>query len=102
MTETIRKVINNTFFVLSEKLLNRTLSFLLTIYLARFLGTADFGKLTFAMSFVSLFLVISDFGISMLSLRDISSNIKDGANYLGKISTLKAVLSLFTFFIIAS
>lgn len=102
MTETIRKVINNTFFVLSEKLLNRTLSFLLTIYLARFLGTADFGKLTFAMSFVSLFLVISDFGISMLSLRDISSNIKDGANYLGKMSTLKAVLSLFTFFIICS
>jgi len=76
------------------------LTFLLMIYLARSLGSLGFGKLTFAISFTSLFIILSDLGIATLAVREVARDKEGGPEYIGKTATLKFFLSIFTFLII--
>lgn len=77
------------------------MTFLLMIYLARSLGSLGFGKLTFAISFTSLFLILSDLGITTLAVREVARDKEGSPEYIGKSATLKFFLSVLAFLIIA-
>lgn len=62
--------------------------FLMTIALARLLGTEQYGIYTFAIGFVSMFTIVLDFGFSGVALRDISDG-KANANKM--ISNLMSI-----------
>jgi len=70
------------------------------IYLARRLGSLNFGKFTFANSFVYLFLILADLGITTLVVREVARNRDGGPQYVGNIATLKVILSVVTFIVI--
>jgi len=53
---TVKRIMGNASWLFVEAALSRLLSFLLVIYLARRLGSINFGKLTFANAFVQIFL----------------------------------------------
>ncbi|MEW6516879.1 MAG: flippase [candidate division FCPU426 bacterium] len=65
-----RAFAKNAFFKGAGEVLIRLLSFAFMVLVARTLGESDFGALNFAYSFPLLFVVIVDFGLNPLLVRD--------------------------------
>ncbi|MBT6049030.1 MAG: flippase, partial [Candidatus Scalindua sp.] len=88
----INRARQNIFYkILSES--TRILPALLFIYIARKLGDEDFGKLTFAYSFVGICFIVTDFGLSTILIRNVSRQKELTREYVGNILVLKIVLS---------
>ena len=58
----------NSFWLLGSEFLNKIMMFLLTIILARYLGSEGYGQLSVSLSFTGLFVIIADFGISTVGI----------------------------------
>ena len=101
MTGITGRVIGNTLWLLLQRVGGRLLTFILMVYLARCLGSLQFGKFTFATSFALLFITLSDLGITTLTIREVARNKAMGPQYVGGSATLKVGLSIFAFLIIA-
>lgn len=77
------------------------LTFFLLIYIARFLGEAEFGIYSFAISFTSLFTIFADIGISQLIIREISRDENLTDEYLINSFIIKFILAFITFALIS-
>ncbi|CAB1072602.1 hypothetical protein D1AOALGA4SA_1612 [Olavius algarvensis Delta 1 endosymbiont] len=97
MKKAIRKVIKNTLWLLFQKVGVRIITFILMIYLARSLGSSDFGRFTFASSFTLLFIALSDMGITTITIREVARFREKGPDYAGKCAILKIFLSILAF-----
>jgi O-antigen/teichoic acid export membrane protein len=76
------------------------LQLVLVVYLVRYLGAVTFGKYAFAFAFTSLFMILSDLGLSVLSIREIARDTSKAGEYLTNISITKFILSLITIVLI--
>ena len=89
----IQRARRNIFYkCLSE--FSRILPALLFIYIARKLGDENFGKLSFAYSFTGICIVVADFGLNTILIRNVSRQKELAREYIGNIFVLKIVLSL--------
>jgi len=95
------RVIGNTIWLLLQRVGGRLLTFILMVYLARCLGSLQFGKFTFANSFVLLFVTLSDLGITTLTIREVARHRAKGPVYVGSAATFKVSLSILAFLLIA-
>jgi O-antigen/teichoic acid export membrane protein len=73
---------------------SRILPALLFIYIARKLGGEDFGKLSFAYSFTGICIIVADFGLNTILIRNVSRQKELTKEYIGNIFVLKIVLSV--------
>jgi O-antigen/teichoic acid export membrane protein len=76
------------------------LSFIFLIYIARYLGEAQYGNYSFAISFTSLFIIFADIGISQLIIREIARDKEITSEYVTNVSIIKIILSFITFALI--
>lgn len=90
---------NVSFLTLAEIII-KIILFFWTIFLARFLGASIFGQYNFVNSFIVLFSVLPDLGVSLVLIREISQNKKRAPWYLGNTVILNFFLSLLSFFLI--
>ncbi|MBU4369284.1 flippase [Patescibacteria group bacterium] len=90
-------IFKNTFWLAIAEAIIRLLKLGLIIYVARILGVAGYGKFTFALSFVSLFVVFSDFGLSAITTREFAGSKE---KEFSSIFSLKILLSLGTLILI--
>lgn len=67
-------VFKNTFWLGAAEVLSGLLRLILLIYSARILGVAEYGKFTFALSFVSIMVIFSDLGVIDIATREFSRN----------------------------
>ena len=75
----------------------KILAFAAFILIARHLGAECFGQFSYALSFVAFFMLIADFGVSDLLVRDVAGELQDkGRRYISNISTLKIGLGFIT------
>ena len=98
---TVERIGKNTVFIFLGGTVRALLGILLVVYLARYLGDVEYGKYAFAFAFTSLFLILSDLGLSILSIREIARDHQRASEYLTTISLTKLVLSLIMVGIIA-
>lgn len=70
-TENIQKVLKSLGFLFSEKILRIVVGFFVTAWIARHLGPESYGKYTFIIQYVLIFLPIVTFGMNELISRDI-------------------------------
>ncbi len=89
----------NTFWLAVAEGVTRFLKLFLIIYVARILGATEYGKFTFALAFVSLFAIFSDFGISSIATREIARE-KEREKDFPALLSLKLVLSIGTLILI--
>jgi O-antigen/teichoic acid export membrane protein len=91
----------NTFWLAIGSGLNKLLNFILLVYAARILGATDYGKLTFAFAFISLFVIFHDFGLATTITREYAKKEeeKDKEEFYSILS-LKIFLSVAAFIII--
>jgi len=94
---TIKRLAKNMGWLFIATVITRILSLVLIVYIARQLGDIDFGKFSFAKAFVQLFIVFSDFGLGILTIREVARDRTLASKYLGNFSVLKIILSVFTF-----
>lgn len=80
--------------------LYKVFTFIMMALAARFLGVESFGQLSFGLSFIWIFLFLSDLGLSELFIRDIASNKNLIHRYVNNILTIKVFLSIAAYFII--
>lgn len=102
-------VLKNTLWLFIAEGFSRILTLFLLIYIARVFGAEEYGKFTFALSFVYLLSMFSDLGISSVVTRELTQK-KEAEKDFSAIVSLKILLLATTgvltfvgsFFIIAS
>lgn len=97
---TAKKIAKNTSILFTGSIISKIFTFILTIFIARLLGNAEFGKFSFAISFASLFLILTDFGLKNLIQREIARDKASVNRYIGTSLVIKIFLSLITLFLI--
>jgi O-antigen/teichoic acid export membrane protein len=97
---TIKQTIfKNTFWLGAGEVISGLLKMFLLIYAARILGATDYGKFTFALSFVSLLVIFHDFGLPAVITREFAGNKeKEGEFY--SVASFKILLSIISFILI--
>ncbi len=97
---TARRVIKNTLVRTGAEVLNFALSAIFLIYVARHLGSADFGKYSFAFAFAGLFVIFTDMGLHTLFIKEVAREKEKAGKLMGNLLAIKFVLALITFFIL--
>ncbi len=88
-----RKILSNSALVLSGEVLDRILRLMLVLVAPRLLGAAGYGKFQFALTFTNLFLILADFGVHQLLIRDIARDRSQTQKLVANGLTLKVLLS---------
>lgn len=77
--------------------LGKVFYLLLFVFIGRHLGPGDFGKFTFALSFTAMFVVLSDLGLNLLTVKEVSKDKSLTQKYLNNLVVFKTFLSLLAF-----
>jgi len=94
---TVKRVTKNFLSLGISKIISQVITFVVIIYLARVLGPANFGKISFAQVVILYFMLISDLGLTTLGVREIARDKDDINNYVNNLVTLRLLLTIFSF-----
>lgn len=92
-----RVIIKNSGALGLSTALGKVFYLLLFVLIGRYLGPGDFGKFTFALSFTAMFVVISDLGLNLLTVKEVSKDKSLTEKYLNNLVVFKTFLSLLSF-----
>ena len=100
--ETVRKVAKNTSIVIAGRIINGSIGLLTGIFLARYLGASNFGVYSFIFAYLGFFVLITDLGINLILVREISRDRAKADRFIGNAIILKIILSVFAFVLACS
>jgi len=86
----VKKYFYNTSWMLGEKLSTMGLAMVVSIFVARYLGSENYGILSYALSISSLFAIATHMGLSGLAVRELVNNPNRQAELMGTIFGIKA------------
>ena len=81
----VRSVTKNITVLSLANIAEKLLYFVLVIFMARYLGDAEFGKFIFAISFCNIFVILSDFGLNTFLIREIAREKEKTGEYVGNV-----------------
>lgn len=87
----LRKILDNINWLGGEKVIRLFLAIFVTALVARYLGPEQFGMMSYAFAFVSLFVVFEKLGLDSIVVRNIVNNPEKKAEYLGSTLILRFV-----------
>jgi O-antigen/teichoic acid export membrane protein len=93
MSETIRRVIQNSLLRLAGYAVGAGLHFGIIVLIGRYLGTTGFGHFSFILAFVGIFQLLTDMGVRNVLIRDIAIDREYFAKRLGVARTLMWILA---------
>jgi O-antigen/teichoic acid export membrane protein len=67
----LRKIVRNMSWLVAERIVNMILSLFVGLYVVRYLGAENFGKLSYGSSFAGLFGAIATLGLNQIVIRNI-------------------------------
>lgn len=91
---TVQRIAKNTGVIIAGNIVNKAISLVVVIFLARYLGTAGYGKYAFVFAFLMFFGIITDLGINTILVREISRDKSLASKYIGNAAIMKLILSL--------
>jgi O-antigen/teichoic acid export membrane protein len=94
---TARRITANFLSLISSQIISRVIQLVIFVYLARVLGKSEFGIFSFGLAFAFLFVIIADFGLSTLIIREMSRDKKSASKYFSNSIIIKLLLSAITF-----
>jgi len=92
---TKQTIFKNTIWLTLAEIIARLFGLILIIYVARILGATEYGKFTFALSFVSIVVIFSNLGLMEIATREFSRDKENEKKFAG-IFTLQLVLCTLT------
>lgn len=100
LSPNLLKIIHNIGWLSGEKLLRMVVSLSIGVYVIRYLGSDNFGKLSYCASLVGMFSVIAKLGLDNIVVRNLVKEEKSKNEILGTAFTLKLISSVITIFLI--
>lgn len=94
------KYLKNTSWLFFERIIGMVVTLFVGVYVARYLGPANFGLLSYAGSFVGLFSAIAAFGLDNIVVRELVKDEKKRDELLGTTFVLKIIGSILVLIII--
>ncbi|WP_048043606.1 oligosaccharide flippase family protein, partial [Methanosarcina mazei] len=94
---TVKRIVKNSGFLLVSRVVTKVISFFILLYIARYLGPADFGKYSFAFAFIYFFSFIPDLGIHQILVREAAKDQKIMDKLIGNATIVKSFLSVLAF-----
>lgn len=88
------QVVKNSGIVFVGNLANKALNAVILIYLARYLGSSDFGKYSFVIAYLFFFSVIAMLGINRIVVREISQDKTLQGHIIGNALSIRLILSI--------
>ena len=98
---TVQRIAKNAAVLYGAWIVGAILSLVLTVFVARILGDAIYGKYTFALVFTGLFGVLTNLGMNELLIREVARDKSKASKYLGNIVIIRLILSLIVLALIA-
>jgi len=95
-----QRVAKNTISLWSAQIVVEILKFLLTIFVARFLGDVIFGKYSFSLAFTAFFIIFSNLGYNTLLIREVAKDKSKAKKYLNNVLGIRLFLSVIVLFLI--
>lgn len=95
------RIISNVFWALAGKITGLISALLVGIFVARYLGPTQYGVMNYAVSFVTLFLVIATFGFENIEIREETKANDQKDCILGTVFVLRVFLSFVTIVLIS-
>ena len=90
---TVQRVAKNTGIIISGELIFRLVSLVVTIYLARYLGTAGFGKYSFVFAYLAFFNIITDLGLQTILVREMAREPTRAPKLIGNAYIIRWILT---------
>jgi O-antigen/teichoic acid export membrane protein len=91
------RILHNIAWLFSDKLLRMSVGLFVGVWVARYLGPEDFGLLSFASAFVSVFGTLSTLGLQGIVVRDLVNDPKGSFETLGSSFVLQATGGIIAF-----
>jgi O-antigen/teichoic acid export membrane protein len=85
----LKRYLHNTGWFLFTRICSLVVAFFTTVYVIRYLGPENYGTLSYAVSFVSLFGFIASLGIDQIVYRELVKRPEDEAQIMGSALSLK-------------
>lgn len=96
-----KKIFNSASWLISEKVIILGLAFVSNVFVARYLGPAGYGVISYGLSLVALFSIVTHFGLRGLSIREMVKSKYEQEEVLGSIFYLKLFGSIIAFILCA-
>jgi len=94
-----KTILRNTAWLAISNIITSILGFVIIVLIARFLGDTTLGIYSFAMSFVVLFVSLSDFGIRIFMTREVVRDKTKTDLFFGNVLGFKLVMGIIAFII---
>lgn len=91
LTERRKKIVKNSFYAAIDNFFNLLIAFFVGLWVARYLGPADYGLYQYVLAFVGFFIPLYRIGIDTLAVRDMVRNNKKTNDILGTAFILKFI-----------
>ena len=92
---TVQRVAKNTSIIIVGNVIFRIISLFVIIYLARYLGTAEFGKYSFVFAYLAFFGILTDLGLNTILVREMSRNSAITPKLIGNAYIIRWILTVF-------
>ena len=95
LTDTLKsKEVKNAYWIITGRVVQMVLSFLVSIFTARYLGPSNFGLVNYAGAYVAFFTSLCTLGINSVIIKDFVDNPDEQGKAIGTTIVLRAVSSL--------
>ncbi|MGL5879467.1 MAG: flippase, partial [Xenococcaceae cyanobacterium] len=98
----LRKILSSVSWLLSERILNMMLSLFVGIYTVRYLGSEDYGRLSYGISYVGLFGAIASLGLNQIIVRNLVREEASTETIMGTTFLLRLLSGVVTVVLIGS
>ena len=88
-------IFKNSFWLILSQVITRVISFFVVVWPTRHFGPSVYGEFVFALSFVSIFCVLTDFGMTGLVMREVARDKEKIGQYIDNVLLIKVILSVF-------
>ncbi|MBL1418947.1 MAG: flippase [Alphaproteobacteria bacterium] len=95
------KYFKNTSWLIGERVFRLTLSLFIGVWIARYLGPAQYGVFNYALSFVGLFTAIATLGLDSIVIRELVNNEKKIEHLIATTFWLKLMGAIFVLVLLA-
>ena len=93
----LKRFSRNSFFLALSYALRFAAGLLVTVFVVKRVTLEDFGDLSFALTLSAFFGIAADFGLPMLTVRNIAQDASAAPRYYRNVLTLKILLSILAF-----
>lgn len=100
LSENKKKVFANLFWAMTGKIVNMAGVLLVGILVARYLGPSQYGLMNYVISYVSLFTIISNFGLDNIEIRELSRTPERKEYILGTCFRIRMFFSTFALILV--